>query len=281
MNILYIHGLNGSLTEEKQNILERYGKVQSPTIDYENNPNSIIWIYDQYKDAEIDIIIGSSMGGFAGNYLSKLFQVPALVFNPALFERSVPQNIPDTPETNGSNLSIVLGAKDKVVNPKDTLNFLGDKLFQSQNYSIQIRHDLEHRIPVAIFEEEVDKFFEYLALGVAKPRRLFLDDIRSVEMVYPKTFESEFDIVRSYDDFVRYINKYGLPDFISFDNDLGLDNDGNLAPDGLVAVKWLVYESGLDLRPLQFKVHSSNPVAAEQIRGLLENYIKFLNKTKA
>ena len=90
--------------------------------------------------------------------------------------------------------------------------------------------------------------------------------------------EPEFDIVRTYDDFVKYIIKHGLPDFISFDNDLGLDDNGNLAPDGLAAAKWLVYESDLDLRNLKYKVHSANPVAAEQIRGLLGNYIGFLKK---
>jgi hypothetical protein len=59
---------------------------------------------------------------------------------------------------------------------------------------------------------------------------------------------------------------------------LGLDNRGEIAPDGYAAAKWLVYESGLDLRNLQFKVHSANPVAAEQIRGLLNNYISYVNK---
>lgn len=72
--------------------------------------------------------------------------------------------------------------------------------------------------------------------------------------------------------------KNGIPEFISFDNDLGLDDNGNVAPDGLAAAKWLVYESGFDLQSLQFRVHSANPVAAEQIRGLLWNYIRFLNK---
>lgn len=109
-------------------------------------------------------------------------------------------------------------------------------------------------------------------------KNLFLDDIRSIDMVYDKTMESEFDIVRTYDEFLNYIKKNGLPDFISFDNDLGLGEDGKIAPDGLAAAKWLVYESGLDLRSLRYKVHSANPVAAEQIRGLLGNYIKFLNK---
>lgn len=279
MNILYIHGLNGSLSPEKQAILERYGKVQAPSIDYEDNSDSIKWLHDKYKNTQLDVIIGSSMGGFAGYHLSKLLLRPALVFNPALASRSVFQNTPDTPETNGSAISIVLGAKDTVVDPKSTLNYLGDSLKQLQDYHISIRHDLEHRIPVPVFEEELTLFFERLTKPSFKKKRLFLDDIRTIDMVYHKTFESEFDTVRTYEAFVDYISKHGLPDFISFDNDLGLDDDGNLAPDGLAAAKWLVYESGLDLRPLHYNVHSANPVAAEQIRGLLGNYIKFLNKS--
>lgn len=98
-------------------------------------------------------------------------------------------------------------------------------------------------------------------------------------MVYDKTLENEFDIVRNYNDFVAYIKKNGVPKFISFDNDLGEEN-GVVLPDGYAAAKWLVYESGLDLKNLQFKVHSANPVAAEQIRGLLTNYINFLNESK-
>jgi hypothetical protein len=108
-------------------------------------------------------------------------------------------------------------------------------------------------------------------------KKLFLDDIRTVDMIYDKSIESEFDVVRNYADFVHYIQKNGLPDFISFDNDLGLDETGEVAPDGYAAAKWLVYESGIDLRNLKFKVHSANPVASVQIDGLLKNYIKFLN----
>ncbi|MFY7669956.1 cyclic-phosphate processing receiver domain-containing protein [Tenacibaculum sp. MEBiC06402] len=108
-------------------------------------------------------------------------------------------------------------------------------------------------------------------------KKLFLDDLRTIDMVYDASQEKEFDIVRTYEAFVSYILKNGLPDFISFDNDLGLDKNGEVALDGYAAAKWLVYESGLDLRSLQFKVHSANPVATEQIKGLLTNYIDFLN----
>lgn len=109
-------------------------------------------------------------------------------------------------------------------------------------------------------------------------KKLFLDDIRTPEMVYRKAEAMDFLIVRTYSEFIASVNNKGLPDFISFDNDLGLDDNGEVAPDGYAAAKWLVYESGLDLTNLKFKVHSANPVAAEQIRGLLENYIKFLKE---
>ncbi|WP_192823937.1 cyclic-phosphate processing receiver domain-containing protein [Rufibacter sp. LB8] len=110
--------------------------------------------------------------------------------------------------------------------------------------------------------------------------KLFLDDIRNVDMVYKNLTNKDFKIVRSFEAFKTVIVQEGLPEFISFDNDLGVDTEGNIAPDGYAAVKWLVYESGLDLSKLKFYVHSANPVAAQQIQGLLDNYIKFLLEEK-
>jgi hypothetical protein len=45
-------------------------------------------------------------------------------------------------------------------------------------------------------------------------KKLYLDDIRT-----PKT--KGWDIVRSYDEFVKWIEENGLPDKLSFDHDLG------------------------------------------------------------
>lgn len=123
---------------------------------------------------------------------------------------------------------------------------------------------------VVLLPERVDK--QYMM------KKLFLDDIRTVDMVYDKSMEPEFDVVRTYDAFVQYIQTNGLPEFISFDNDLGLDENEEIAPDGYAAAKWLVYKSDLDLSNLKFKVHSANPVASEQIKGLLNNYIKHLKE---
>lgn len=106
---------------------------------------------------------------------------------------------------------------------------------------------------------------------------LFLDDLRTVSMVYKNQPESDFIVVRNVPAFKRVILENGLPEFISFDNDLGLNENGELAEDGYAAARWLVYESGYDLRHLKFYVHSANPVAAKQIESLLTNYIQFLN----
>lgn len=108
--------------------------------------------------------------------------------------------------------------------------------------------------------------------------KLFLDDIRTVKMVYPSLEESDFVIVRNYDEFVSTIIKNGLPEFISFDNDLGLNQNNEIGPDGYAAAKWLVYDSGLNIIDLKFKVHSANPVASKQIQGLLDNYITHLKE---
>lgn len=73
--------------------------------------------------------------------------------------------------------------------------------------------------------------------------RLFLDDVRDVEMIYSQFSNKDFVIVRSYSEFVNYILESGVPDFISFDNDLGETSEGVLLPSGYDAVKWLVYEN--------------------------------------
>lgn len=108
------------------------------------------------------------------------------------------------------------------------------------------------------------------------PYKLFLDDIRDVNMVYKNLTNSDFVIVRNFEDFKTVILEKGLPGLISFDNDLGLDGNDNVAEDGYACAKWLVYESGFDLQNLKFNVHSANPVASQQIQGLLDNYIKHL-----
>ncbi|WP_434036318.1 YqiA/YcfP family alpha/beta fold hydrolase [Formosa sp. 4Alg 33] len=160
MNILYIHGLNSSLNAEKRAVLEHYGTVFAPSIDYENHPDAITQLITTYQTSNMHVVIGSSMGGFVGYYVSNQFQCPALLFNPALAQRSVHQNTPElTPHHKSALKHLVLGTADTKVNPAETLQFLSKTISRNPEYTIHLRNDLEHRIPLDIFKEEVDLFF--------------------------------------------------------------------------------------------------------------------------
>ena len=63
--------------------------------------------------------------------------------------------------------------------------------------------------------------------------KMFLDDIRE-----PK---NDYDvIVRSFEEAIIFVKNNGIPNFISFDHDLGSDNMGNVLKDGYDFAKWLV-----------------------------------------
>lgn len=99
--------------------------------------------------------------------------------------------------------------------------------------------------------------------------KLYLDDER-----FPKT-PGPWVIVRSYDEFVKTIEEKGLPAELSFDNDLGEN-----VPEGYDCLKWLVYDKQLDLRSVIINVHSANPVARENIYGLINSWNKFKSGPK-
>ena len=136
---------------------------------------------------------------------------------------------------------------------------------------------------------------------------LWLDDIRdpkdsiwwnwiAVSGVNP----THYDIVwvKNYNDFTKWIKFNGLPAVICFDHDLGED----LAKDhvssgmskrkarslkretlsGFDCAKWLV-EFCLDGKHSmpEYRIQSANPVGAENIKGLIENFKKNVENVRA
>lgn len=164
MNILYIHGLESKLSDEKRAILETYGTVFAPDLEYKSNPNMIQNLYDEFKNKDINAIIGSSMGGFVGFHLANSLSICALLYNPALPHRNtIEQIIPSSLPVNPSLLMrIVLGGQDDIIKAKDNLAFLAQNCNPKTDYTISIKNDLAHQIPVDVFEEETKAFFEVL-----------------------------------------------------------------------------------------------------------------------
>ena len=102
--------------------------------------------------------------------------------------------------------------------------------------------------------------------------KMYLDDIREPKDTYDV-------IVRSFDEAINYISRNGIPHFISFDHDLGLDSEGTIAESGYDLAKWLVDQSldGILEFPedFSFSVHSANPIGKNNIESILNNYIEF------
>lgn len=83
--------------------------------------------------------------------------------------------------------------------------------------------------------------------------KLYLDDLRPI----PKGFIE----IRSYLAFTEYITQNGLPDYISFDHDLGLEQSG------FDCAKFLVnYCLDNKLKLPEFTVYSQNPVGKRKYR---------------
>lgn len=115
---------------------------------------------------------------------------------------------------------------------------------------------------------------------------LFLDDIRipasaaisvcSDNITQNLYLEQNFVIVRNYTEFVNHIEQFGLPYFISFDNDLGEPDTRT----GYDCCKWLVDYCIEDKLALpKWAVHSANPVGVINISTLLKNYEKHSEKS--
>ncbi len=126
---------------------------------------------------------------------------------------------------------------------------------------------------------------------------LFLDDIRHPYDAFGYSNESIFllkkwVVVKNYNQFVKWINKNGLPDFISFDHDLAdshytpsdlwtdyekskewQDKQVHSEKTGYECALWLVdYCLENDLPCPHFFCHSVNPVGKDKINRLLETF---------
>ena len=122
---------------------------------------------------------------------------------------------------------------------------------------------------------------------------LYLDDVRTPTTTIPGY--EPWNVVRNYDEFVKFITDFGIPDLISFDHDLAKEHiddyykqfydQGYQHPDyenykektGLDCAQWLVnycQEKKLQLKSIS--VHSHNPVGASNIQSFINGFKKYM-----
>ena len=105
--------------------------------------------------------------------------------------------------------------------------------------------------------------------------KMYLDDLRT-------PIEKYDFIARSYYQAIDIIKNNGVPHFISFDHDLGVDKNNKLLHSGYDLVKWLIKHDINNNYPLpsnfKFKVHSQNPIGKQNITLLMKSYL--INKNR-
>lgn len=118
--------------------------------------------------------------------------------------------------------------------------------------------------------------------------KLFLDDERLPSHVKWVTLPNgPWVVVRNYDHFVKYIMQHGLPSFVTFDHDLGIEHyaqgfsgttptyENYKEKTGYECVKWLVeYCMNNNLEFPEYQVHSMNSIGGKNIRSYIESYKK-------
>ena len=102
--------------------------------------------------------------------------------------------------------------------------------------------------------------------------KLFIDDERMP--VNP----DEWIIVRTSDEAMNLVQRKGMPDFISFDHDLGGDDTS------MKFVHWMIdayLDNEIDVQPFEYVVHSQNPIGAQNIKGALTSFFKKIEKDRS
>jgi predicted esterase YcpF (UPF0227 family) len=86
-NILYIHGFRSKFdpTNEKLTTLSEMGNVVGITIDYSDGYDVIKQqLIDYCQTIEIDLIVGTSMGGYMASLIGAIVSCPFVSINPVL-----------------------------------------------------------------------------------------------------------------------------------------------------------------------------------------------------
>lgn len=129
-----------------------------------------------------------------------------------------------------------------------------------------------------------------------KKYNLFLDDIRFPEKVFDYTGDKmyltpDWVIVRSYDEFVKYVTENGLPETVSFDHDLADEHyhrdmykgvaeyskhyESFKEKTGYDCVKWMVDYCINNEKPFpNWYLHTMNPVGKANMEGYIRSYLR-------
>jgi hypothetical protein len=155
MRVAFLHGLESKTGSKKEQYLEvNTDFLYAPSIDYKD-PNIFEKTLAKIKELDIDLIVGSSMGGYFAYAISTLTGIPTILLNPAVHSRTF-----DPPARTG-NMSakhiVILGKADKVIDAKESKKWFKEHGIGTFDITIE---SIGHRSPVKVLSKQFEKLFE-------------------------------------------------------------------------------------------------------------------------
>jgi len=154
--VLYLHGLESKQGGPKVDFLAKEFCVYAPEMDYKD-PMLQNWVDFIMRQFQPDLIIGSSMGGYVADILAQKYGIPAILFNPAVHNRSFDPAIEPLIEGEQADLQkkkiVVLGKNDKVIPP-----YITQIMFENNRYYEVVFEEMAHQVPLPIFIDIIDNY---------------------------------------------------------------------------------------------------------------------------
>lgn len=150
MNVAFFHGLESRPGSPKEKYLQSSFKdAYTPAMNYAGS-FSFKDLLDEVKKRKIDLLIGSSMGGWTAYALSTHTGIPTILFNPAMQGRSLEPNI--SIGNKGAKHIVILGKDDIVIDPKKTEEWIKNN--GKGKFDINYEN-IGHRTPMNVFKKWV------------------------------------------------------------------------------------------------------------------------------
>ena len=151
MKIAYLHGLESKTNCDKVKWLRSLGyEVLNPEIDYHNDPlERVITFVESFKP---DLIIGSSMGGYLAYIISRRYNIPAMLLNPALHSRYFEPKV-GPPGDHEPPMYFVFGEADDIIDPDKTVRIINEEELMPKIYTGTHGHRTSAEVLEMAFKE--------------------------------------------------------------------------------------------------------------------------------
>ena len=148
MKIAFFHGLESPpISDKSEYLLSAFPDSYVPAMDY-NKAGLFDEVLAEVKKRKIDLLTGSSMGGWFAYCISTLTGIPTILFNPAVHSRPAEPAV----QIGGAKAKhiVVLGKNDDVIDPEITKEWFNKNGIGSFTYRMESNN---HRTPINIFRK--------------------------------------------------------------------------------------------------------------------------------